>query len=224
MFLGGLTDPQLRLQLRLVLPYFLASKLAYCCFMDEGKRSKALGSDRSSYFSQHSKQHQHQHVDTVSLDPQVPRGGTEARTEALYPCGGLHCRKGALSLRTLLFYRQWWASLLSVLETVPQGYSEQKHAWKMTQVKSRQGLAFLAYFAKCVGVGETPWKIVPVAWMTKTELTDFLKTCPSVSSLGEGHHLLCESPKAKLTVVPGFSLLRSLLVSTNLWTRFLWLR
>ena len=160
---------------------------------------------------------------SVSLDPQVPPAGTEARTEALHPCGGLHCRKGALSLRTLLFYRQWWASLLSVLETVPQGYSEQKHAWKMTQVKSSPCLEFLAYFAKCVGVGKTRWKTVPVVWMTETELTDFPKTCPSVSSLGEGHHLLRESPKAKLRVVPGLSLLRSLLVSIDLWIRFLWL-
>lgn len=44
MFPGRLTDPQLGLQLRLVLPYFQASKLAYYCFMDAGKRSKALGS------------------------------------------------------------------------------------------------------------------------------------------------------------------------------------
>lgn len=37
MFPGRLTDPQLGLQLRLVLPYFHASKLAHYCFMDAGK-------------------------------------------------------------------------------------------------------------------------------------------------------------------------------------------
>jgi len=147
--------------------------------MDVGKRSKGLGSDRSSYSSQHSKQHQHQHVDvSYSWHSESHRVKRRAR----YPCSGLHFRKGTLSLRNLLFYCQWWASLLFVLETVPQGYSEQKHTWKMTQVKSSQGLAFLTYFAKCVGMDETLWKIGPIVWMTKTEFTNFLKTALSSQS------------------------------------------
>lgn len=35
-------DPQLRVQVRLISPYFQASKLAYYCFMDAGKINETL--------------------------------------------------------------------------------------------------------------------------------------------------------------------------------------
>ena len=169
--------------------------------MDAGKRSKALGSETEVLIP-------HSTASSISISmltsvalgtpsaPQVPQGETEGQMEACTR-SGLRYRKGTLSLRNLLFYCRRWASLLLVLERVPQGYSGQKQAWKMAQVKSSQGLAFLAYAAKRVGVEETPLKIVLAVWMSKTEFTNFLKTCFSVSSLGEGYHLLPQSPKAK---------------------------
>ena len=108
MFPGRLTDPQLGLRLKLVLPYFQASKLAYYCFMDAGKRSKALGSETEVLIP-------HSTASSISISmltsvalgtpsaPQVPQGETEGQMEACTR-SGLRYRKGTLSLRNLLFY------------------------------------------------------------------------------------------------------------------------
>lgn len=71
--------------------------------MDADKTSKALGSE-TKVFMPHSTADEHQHVDiSCPWHPKSHKGEMEGQMDSCTH-GGLHYRKGTLSLRNLLFY------------------------------------------------------------------------------------------------------------------------